>query len=459
MKSKIVDMTQGSPMKHLLAFTWPLLIGNVFQQFYNMVDSVIVGNFVGPAALAAVGTCGSFGFLFFSLAGGLATGIGILVSQYFGAKNERALRATIANSFFILTVSSFAVTVIGVSLCRAILRLISCPESILPDAALYLRLTTFGIIFIAFYNGISSILRALGDSKTPLYFLILASLVNVVLDLLFVVYFGWAVLGVALATVISQAVSAVACLIYAFAKVPYFRFSRKDLRPDTTIVARSFRIGIPVALQSSLIAISCIMLQGVVNSFGEIVMATFTVASRLEQLIHMPFQSLAAAITTYAGQNYGAQNIDRVRKGMHRGIFLVAALSLLLVPVVFVFGRTMIAFFVKDRDVIEMGYVALKLTCFFYFPLGMIYIPRASLNGCGDANFAMMNGLVEVVCRILFAHVLASIASITLFGHTFPIGYWGVWLTNSFTWTVTAIVCVWRYKFGKWRTTIMTGEF
>ena len=451
MKSNVVDMTCGSPLRHLLAFTWPLLIGNVFQQFYNMVDSVIVGNFVGPAALAAVGTCGAFAFLFFSLSGGLATGIGILVSQYFGAKNEKGLRATIANSFFILIVSSLVVTVAGVSLCRVILRFISCPEQILPDAAIYLRLTTFGMIFIAFYNGVSSILRALGDSKTPLYFLILASLVNVVLDLLFVVYFGWAVFGVALATVVSQAVSAVACLIYAFIKVPYFRFSLRELRPDCTIVARSFRIGIPVALQSSLISISCIMLQGVVNSFGETVMATFTVVSRIEQLVQMPFQSLSAAITTFAGQNYGAKNIDRVRKGMHRGTFLVFAFSLLLLPVVFVFGRILIAFFVKDSAVIEMGYVALKLTCVFYFPLGMVYVPRASLNGCGDAAFAMVNGITEVVCRIVFAHVLASIVSITVFGHVFPIGYWGVWLTNSFTWTVTALVCCWRYKFGKWR--------
>ena len=384
MKSKIVDMTTGSPLAHLLSFTWPLLIGNVFQQFYNMVDSVIVGNFVGSAALAAVGTCGSFGFLFFSLTGGLAIGIGILVSQYFGAKNEGGLRATIANSFFILTISSFVVTVIGVSLCNVILRFISCPESILKDASIYLRLTTLGIIFIAFYNGVSSILRALGDSKTPLYFLILASLVNVVLDLLFVVYFSWGVFGVALATVISQAVSAIACLIYAFIKVPYFRFKLRELKPDCTIVAKSFRIGIPVALQSSLIAISCIMLQGVINSFGEIVMATFTVVSRLEQLVQMPFQSLSAAITTFAGQNYGARNIDRVRKGMHRGTILVLAFSLLLLPVVFIFGRTLIAFFVKDHEVIEMGYIALKLTCVFYFPLGMVYVPRASLNGCGD---------------------------------------------------------------------------
>ena len=384
MKSKIVDMTTGSPLAHLLSFTWPLLIGNVFQQFYNMVDSVIVGNFVGSAALAAVGTCGSFGFLFFSLTGGLAIGIGILVSQYFGAKNEGGLRATIANSFFILTISSFVVTVIGVSLCNVILRFISCPESILKDASIYLRLTTLGIIFIAFYNGISSILRALGDSKTPLYFLILASLVNVVLDLLFVVYFSWGVFGVALATVISQAVSAIACLIYAFIKVPYFRFKLRELKPDCTIVAKSFRIGIPVALQSSLIAISCIMLQGVINSFGEIVMATFTVVSRLEQLVQMPFQSLSAAITTFSGQNYGARNIDRVRKGMHRGTILVLAFSLLLLPVVFIFGRTLIAFFVKDHEVIEMGYIALKLTCVFYFPLGMVYVPRASLNGCGD---------------------------------------------------------------------------
>ena len=452
MKSKIVDMTTGSPLLHLLNFTWPLLIGNVFQQFYNMVDSVVVGNFVGKNALAAVGTCGSICFLFFSLSGGLASGIGIIVAQYFGAKNNKGVRTTIASSYFVLIISSVIVTLIGIILCRPILKLISCPPSILDDAAIYLRYTVLGMIFIAFYNGVSSILRALGDSKTPLYFLILASIINVVLDLVFVVYFKWGVFGVSVATVLAQAISAVTSLIYAHTKVSYFRLSAKDLLPNMTIVARSFKLGVPMAMQSSLIAISCIVLQGVVNSFGETVMAAFTIQNRIEQLVQMPYQSLSAAVTTFAGQNYGAGDIKRVRQGMRKSSLISLIFSLLLIPVMFGLGRQIVRAFVNAPDVIEIGFISLKITCLFYFPLGMIYIPRAILNGCGDAAFAMINGITEVACRILFAHILTRIAFISLFGREFPIGAWGIWLTNAFTWTVTALVCLWRYKFGKWRT-------
>lgn len=450
--SRITDMTVGSPLRHILVFTGPLLIGNVFQQLYNMVDSLIVGNFVGPNALAAVGTCGPLCFLFFALTGGLAIGIGIIVAQYFGAKNENGVRSTIASSFSILTVSSIIVTVIGVVFCNQILRFIQCPSSILEDAALYLRLTTLGLIFVAFFNGVSSILRALGDSRTPLYFLILASIINVVLDLVFVWSLGWGVFGVAVATIVAQAVSAVATLGYAFIKIPYFHFSLKELKPNVTIVASSVRLGVPMAMQSSLIAISCIVLQGVVNGFGETVMAAYTISNRIEQLVQQPFQSLSTAVTTYAGQNFGAGNIARVKKGMHRSSVICFIFSMALIPVAFMYGRQLVGFFVKDPDVIEMGYVALKLTCVFYFPLGMIYVPRSTLNGCGDAGFAMVNGITEVICRIVFAHILTGIAAVTIFGKVFTISYWGIWLTNSFTWTVTAVVCLWRYKFGKWRT-------
>jgi len=444
--NNITDMSVGSPTRHLLAFTVPLLIGNLFQQFYNMVDSLIVGNFVGANALAAVGTCGSLCFLFFALTSGLAIGIGIIVSQYFGAKNEAGVRVTIANSFFILTVSSVVVTAVGIIFCRQILHLINCPESVFEDACTYLSWTCWGIIFIAFYNGIAFILRALGDSRTPLYFLILASIINVVLDLLFVVVFKWGVFGVSIATVISQAVSAVINLIYAFAKIPYFRFKLKELYPNMTIVCRSIKIGVPMALQNALIAISCIVLQGVVNSFGETVMAAFTISNRIEQLVQQPYSSLGTAITTFSGQNFGAGNMARVKKGMHRGTVFAAIFSLLLIPIVYIWGRTIVSFFVKDEAVIEMGYTALRITCLFYFPLGMIYVPRSTLNGCGDAAFAMMNGMTEVFCRILFAHVLTKIAAVTLFGKIITVSYWGIWITTDITWAVTALVCIWRYK-------------
>ena len=232
----VTDMTSGSPARHILFFALPLLVGNLFQQLYNMVDSIVVGNFVGKEAVAAVGTCGSMSFLFFSLSSGLAIGIGIIVSQYFGARDEKNVRNTIANSFYVLIAASIVVSIIGYLTAPALLRLLSTPDNIISDSILYMRTTCIGIIGIALYNGASAILRALGDSKTPLYFLIVASVINVILDLVFVLMFGWGVFGVAFATIIAQIVSAITCLIYAYQKVSYFRLTKEELQPQKDII-------------------------------------------------------------------------------------------------------------------------------------------------------------------------------------------------------------------------------
>jgi putative MATE family efflux protein len=442
-KSNIVDMTVGSPVKHILAFALPLFIGNLFQQFYNMVDSLIVGNFVGANALAAVGTCGSMNFLFFSLSSGLAIGIGVIVAQYFGAKDEQNVKITIANSFYVIAIASISVSVIGFIFCPQILRLISTPEELIKDAITYMRVTCVGIFSVALYNGVAAILRALGDSKTPLYFLIFSSVINVVLDLVFVIYFDWAVFGVALATIISQIFSAVASLLYAVKKVPYFKLSKDLLKPNKLIIVRSFKIGTPIALQNSMIAVSCMVLQGVVNSFGPVIMAAYTIISRIEQLVQQPFSSIGMALTTYSGQNMGAGELGRVKKGLHRGTFIVLIFSLAMIPIAYLFGKNIVGFFVKESDVIDIAYRALRITSLFYFGLGMIYVPRAVLNGCGDTGFAMINGVTEVLCRILYSEILTRIS---------VIGFWGVWITTGFTWGTTAIVCIIRYRRGKWKT-------
>ena len=214
-RKNITDMTTGSPARHILKFALPLLLGNLFQQLYNMVDSLVVGNYVGADALAAVGACGSMNFLFFSLSSGLAIGIGIIVAQFFGAGDEDNVRKTIANSIYVLAGAALTVSIIGIVFCPAILRLLQTPADIIGDSITYMRTTCAGIIFIAMYNGIASMLRALGDSKTPLYFLMISSVINVVLDLVFVLNLDLGVLGVALATIIAQAVSAITCIVYA----------------------------------------------------------------------------------------------------------------------------------------------------------------------------------------------------------------------------------------------------
>lgn len=441
-KKKMTDMTEGSPAGHILKFAMPLLVGNLFQQLYNAVDSAVVGNYVGKNALAAVGTCGSMNFLFFSLSSGLAIGVGIIVAQYFGAKDEKNVRSTIANSFYVLIAAAVMVSVIGILLAPVLLRLLSTPDNIIGDATIYMRTTCVGITGIALYNGVAAILRALGDSRTPLYFLIVSSLVNVALDLTFVLALGWEVFGVALATIIAQAVSAITCLLYAYHKVPYFRLTKEEMKPHKPIILRSFRLGIPVALQNSMIAISCMALQGVVNTFGDTVMAAYTITGRIEQIVQQPYGSLGMALTTYSGQNMGAGKIDRVKKGFAQAVLMALIFSVLLIPVAYFLGEPIVSIFVKEPEVIEIAAHALRITSLCYFGLGMIYVPRALLNGCGDTGFAMINGLTEVVCRIIYAPVLTRIPFL---------GYWGIWVTTGATWITTAIVCVRRYFRGKWR--------
>lgn len=448
-----VDMTTGSPARHILMFAIPLLIGNVFQQFYNMVDSIVVGQYVGKDALAAVGTCGSMNFLFFSLSSGLAIGIGIIVAQFYGAHDEKNVRSTIANSIYVLVAAALSVSILGIIFAPALLSLLQTPDTIIGDSIIYMRTTCAGIIGIALYNGVASILRALGDSRTPLYFLILSSVVNVVLDLAFVLGLGWSVFGVALATILAQAVSAICAIAYAYHKVPYFKLSREELKADRVIIARSFKLGVPIALQNSMIAVSCMVLQGVVNSFGETVMASYTILNRIEQLVQQPYGSLGMALTTYSGQNMGAGKIDRVKKGFKQATIIALIFSICLIPIAYFFGEGIVRIFIREDDgleVINIAYRAIRITSLCYFGLGMIYVPRAVLNGCGDTGFAMINGLTEVACRIIYGLAFTSIPFL---------GFWGIWITTAATWVTTALVCVARYLLGAWkRKSIVTKE-
>lgn len=438
----IMDMTVGNPASHIIKFTLPLLLGNLFQQLYNMVDSIVVGNFVGANALASVGACGSMNFLFFSLSSGLAIGIGIIVAQFFGAGDERNVRSTIANSIYVLAGASILVSVMGILFCPAILRLLQTPDTIIGDSIIYMRTTCAGTIFVAAYNGVAAMLRALGDSKTPLYFLIVSSIINVVLDLAFVLGLDMGVMGVALATIIAQAVSAVTCIIYAYKKIEYFRLTREQMQVNIQIILKSVNTGVPIALQNSMIAVSCMVLQGVVNTFGETIMASYTIIGRIEQIVQQPFSSLGAALTTYSGQNIGAGKTERVKKGFRQATIMVLIFSICLIPIAYLFGEQIVSIFVKDSEVIRIGAKALRINSLCYFGLGMIYVPRAVLNGCGDTGFAMINGFAEVVCRVLYSQVLTRIP---------VLGYWGIWFTTGATWATTAVVCVIRYLQGKWR--------
>ena len=447
MENKSVSsMTEGNPIKLILMFTIPMLVGNLFQQLYNMVDSIIVGRFVGANALAAVGATGSINFLFFSMSFGISAGVGVVVSQAFGAEKPDMVERAIANGLYLLGIVSAIVSVLGVVFAKPILQMLRTPEVILNDAIIYMQVSCAGILAIAAYNGVAAILRALGDSKSPLYFMLVSCFINIGLDLLFVLQFHWSVFGVALATVIAQLVAAIGSFIYACFTISFFRVKKEHREIRMDIAGKCFQLGLPIALQNSMIAISCIFLQRVVNGFGESVVAANTALGRIEQLVQQPYGSLGAAITTYTGQNIGAGKVDRVKKGYRVGFLCVVIFSLImLIPGQF-FGRQIVGIFVQDEAVISIGAKGLAITSWFYFFLGMIYVARSVLNGAGDAVYAMINGLMEVAGRVGFAIPLTMIPFI---------GMWGVFLTTGLTWALTGIVSMHRYKKGEWAKRVM----
>ena len=439
----VCDMTKGNEVGLLLRFALPMLVGNIFQQLYNMVDSIIVGKFVGSNALGAVGAVGNLNFLFFSLCLGLASGIGILISQFFGAGKDDYVKKIIANSVYIITISGAVMSIISFVFARPILYLMNTPAENMEDAVIYMQIVCGATVIVAIYNGISSILRALGDSKTPLIFLIVSSFINVGLDLLFVLVFHWGVAGAAWATVIAQFISAIGSILFALSRNPYLRLEKRHFTIDNDIIKKSFQIGLPVAGQNAMIAFSCVALQSVVNNYGATVMAAYTATSRVEQLVQQPFGSLGTAVSTFAGQNVGAGKYDRVSTSCKKSTLIVLVFSFMMIAVMFLFGDPIVRLFVNEPDVIEIGARGLRITSFMYFALGMIYITRGMLNGVGDAAYAMINGLTEVVGRIGFAYLLMSIPAV---------GMWGVWYTNGLTWILAGAAGIIRFFQGKWKT-------
>lgn len=437
----VQDMTEGSEIKHLVKFSMPMLIGNVFQQSYNIINSIIVGKYLGANELAAVGATGSINFLAFSICLGLSIGISIIISQYFGAKNYVAVKNAIANSIYVIAASGLVMSILTSALAQPILKAMNTPPEILEESVRFLRISAGGMLAVATYNAISGILRALGDSTTPLFFLIVSSGVNIGLDLLFILKFDFGVAGAASATVISQGIAASGCIVFALKNNDYFKLTKEHMKISWPIIVKCVKIGIPVALQNSMIAVSLIALQRVANSFGEVAVAAFTATSRIEQLIQQPFNSLGAAIATFSGQNMGANKIDRVKRGYYKSILAIGIFSALALVAAQLGGHAIMKMFVNEQPVIELGARAIKITSLMYFALGMIYITRGLLNGTGDAFYSMINGIVEVVGRVGFSTGLALIPAI---------GVWSIWTTTGLTWVITAAASVIRYKQGKW---------
>ena len=435
-----MNMTEGNPLALLSVFALPLLVGNLFQQAYNLADSMIVGQLLGANALAAVGATGSISFLFFSFFSGISGGCGIVTAQFFGARKDAEVCKAIANSAYITLASSLLTGTLAFLMVPTVLTWLGTPAEILPDAITYMRMTSASIPLIAVYNYASSMQRALGDSRTPLYFLIFACLLNVGLDLLFVGTFGLGVFGAALATMLAQLLAGAGSLLYAFRRNPYFRLSRQSLAFDWPIAKQAVRLGLPLALQWSLIAVSTTALQSVVNSFGATAMAAYTATNRLEQLVQQPFGSMSMALSTYAGQNMGAGKIQRIRLGFRDSLLAMLAVALGMTLVMQLCGESLVGLFVQEKDVIALGGKALKITSLFYIFLGIIYVSRGVLNGIGDAVFSLINGGVEIVGRVGLPLLLLSLTSA---------GIWSIWITAGVTWLLAGVSCILRYL--SWR--------
>ncbi|MCR5251663.1 MAG: MATE family efflux transporter [Lachnospiraceae bacterium] len=436
MKNLTTDMTTGDPVRHIVRFAIPALIGNVFQQIYNIADSVIVGRFVGPDALAAVGATSSITFLFFALCNGIGSGGGIIASQFYGSHEDDKVKNCIANTGLIMLIVPVLFGMLSFLSAPFILGVLDTPADILPDAIMYIRHMCVGLLFVSLYNYLSAMLRALGDSRSPLYFLIGSTLINVILDVVLVYFFGMGIRGAAIATVIAQFASAAGCGIYAYRINPYFRLRKDDLKLSLQMSFRVIRLGVPMSLQFALIAISSMAVQRIVNSYGTVVVAAFTATSRIEQLIHQPYTTLSASLATYCGQNYGAHKYDRVYTGYKKGFLLMAQLTALMFIVMQFFGGLITSLFVSDPQVIELGARGLRITSLFYLALGTIYVIRAVLTGVGDAFFALFNGIVEVIGRFTVPLLMTKYMGM---------GATGIWVSTGVVWVLSGATAWLRY--------------
>ena len=431
-----LNMTEGRPLALLTVFALPLLIGNLFQQAYNLADSMIVGQLLGANALAAVGATGSISFLFFSVFNGISGGCGIVTARYFGAGQTLRVYRAIANSAYIMLAFSLLTGTAAFLMVPTVLGWMGTPAEILPDAVVYMRMTSASVPLVAIYNYASSMQRALGDSRTPLYFLIISCLLNVGLDLLFVGSLGLGVFGAALATMLSQLLAGAGSLLWAFRRNPYFRLNRENLAFDRDIAKEAVRLGLPLALQWSLIAVSTTALQSTVNSFGPTAMAAYTAGNRLEQLVQQPFGSMSMALSTYSSQNMGAGKTGRIRTGFRDSLLAMIALAGVMSLIMRFWGGDLVGLFVQEREVIELGGQALKITSLFYAFLGVIYVARGVLNGVGDAFFSFINGVVEIAGRVGLPILLLAVTSA---------GVWSIWITAGVTWVLAGTSCVLRY--------------
>lgn len=404
------DMTSGSPVRLILQFMIPVCLGNIFQQFYNVADSIVAGQFIGVNALAAIGSTGSLMFFVTGWLNGLSSGFAILVSQRFGAKRYDQMRHYVAMSIYLAAAFAIVMTVGLLILNEPILRMMNFSDEIMPDVKAYMGIIYAGLIVTAAYNSLAAFLRALGDSKSPLYFLIISAVINVVLDIAFIVCFGMGVEGCAYATVIAQGISAVLCFVYILKKFPILHLKEEDFRISFRSFGRLLSLGIPMGLQFSITAIGTIIVQGAVNVYGEIYMAGFAAAGKLQNIIATVFTAFGATIATFVGQNRGAGRMDRVKTGVKYTQVMILIWSVVTMALVFFFGKYMMLLFVSasETEVIDAAVIYFR-TVFWCYPfLGSIFLYRNTLQGMGYGLVPMLGGVFELAARSVIVMIVAG---------------------------------------------------
>ena len=440
-KSKTLDMTEGNIAKLLITFAIPLLLGNIFQYLYNTVDSLVVGNFVGKEALAAVGSTTYIINTLVMFFGGISVGASVIISRYFGAHDDETLHRAIETTMALTFIGSALCTAAGIALSPFLLRLMDTPEDVLPSSSVYLRIYFGGITGLMVYNMGAGILRAVGDTKRPLYFLIFSSIMNIILDLLFVVGFDMGIAGVAYATVIAQLISSVLILYLLTKTNEKYRLIWKDLHVDINLTKEILSVGLPVGLQQAVTSFSNVYVQSYINSFGSAGMAGWSSFTKIDSFLGLPLQSIAQAVTTFAGQNIGAKNLDRVKAGVKTALKISFPLIFVMACFLYIFAPQLVSLFNRDVEVVYYGTLFMRL-CVMVVPVTCLtQIFAGTLRGAGSAKIPMYIMLASyVVFRQIYLFIMSNVMHTPqTIGFGYPAG-----------WILCAILTTLAYKFSGW---------
>lgn len=450
------DMTEGTPWKRIVEFSLPMLIGNIAQQFYNTADSIIVGKYVGDNALAAVGSASPILNLLLVLFVGIATGAGIMVAQYFGAKEREKLSHTIGVCISLTAIASLIIMVIGPLVTRPLLSFLNTPASIIDWCADYLVIYYVGIAGFAYYNILAGVLRGLGDSISALGFLLIATILNVFLDLWFVAGLGMGVPGVALATIIAQGISAVLCIIKLARMNSTFDFNLKMLVPAKEYSMKLIKLGLPSGFTQAIFSIAMIVVQSLTNSFGEMVIACNVIVMRVDGFAMMPNFTFGNAMTTYAGQNIGAKKMDRVDKGTKDGTMIAVGVSTVITILILIFGKYLMGVFTDTAELVDLSMHMMRILAVGYIAMAVTQSLSGVMRGAGDTMTPMWISLITTV--ILRVPVAYGIAYLTR-SAAYPTGRpESTFISLLVSWTLGAIVTTVFFKRGKWRNKGFAGH-